>query len=136
MAFQHGKNAVFKLDNNGGSLQDLSTYIDSVDFAEPMDLAETTTFGASVKTYIAGLKDADFSLSGKWDPTLDAHMAGIFGQAATVTYEYGPEGGSGGDVKYTGEAVLTEYSISSPVGDAVTWSATLKPAGAITRTTY
>ena len=64
MAFTHGKDSVFKLDNSSGSLTDISTYVNNVDFPETADVSETTTFGADNKTYIAGLKDATISLSG------------------------------------------------------------------------
>ena len=76
MAFTHGKDSVFKLDNASGSLTDISSYVNNVDFPESADVSETTTLGsAETKTYIAGLKDATISLSGLWDATADA----IFG---------------------------------------------------------
>ncbi len=39
MAFVHGKDSVFKLDNSGGSLTDISAYVKNVDFPEPADVA-------------------------------------------------------------------------------------------------
>jgi hypothetical protein len=39
-------------------------------------------------------------------------------------------------VKYTGEAILTSYSISNPVADVVTFSADFQVTGAVTRGTY
>ena len=57
MAFTHGKDSVFKLDNASGSLTDISTYVNNVDFPATSDIAETTTLGAGSKTYIVGLKD-------------------------------------------------------------------------------
>ena len=136
MAFTHGKDSVFKLDNSGGSLTDISTYVNNVDFPETADVSETTTLGADNKTYIAGLKDATISLSGLWDATADAIFGAVVGQSATLSYEYSPEGTAAGKVKYTGEAILTSYAISSPVGDAVGYSADLQVSGAITRGTH
>ena len=72
MAFVHGSDSVFKLDNAGGSLTDISTYVNNVDFPETADVAETSTLGASNKTYIVGLKDATISLGGLFDATVDA----------------------------------------------------------------
>ena len=72
MAFVHGKDSVFKLDNASGSLTDISTYVNNVDFPETADVAETSTLGASNKTYIVGLKDATISLGGLFDATVDA----------------------------------------------------------------
>ena len=136
MAFTHGKDSVFKLDNASGSLTDISTYVNNVDFPETADVSETTTLGADNKTYIAGLKDATISLSGLWDATADAIFGQVVGQSATLSYEYSPEGTATGKIKYTGEAILTSYAISSPVGDAVGYSADLQVSGAVTRGTH
>jgi predicted secreted protein len=136
MAFTHGKDSVFKLDNSSGTLTDISTYVNNVDFPETADVSETTTLGADNKTYIAGLKDATISLSGLWDSTADAIFGAVVGQSATLSFEYSPEGTTGGNVKYEGEAILTSYAISSPVGDAVGYSADLQVSGAITRGTH
>jgi predicted secreted protein len=136
MAFTHGKDSVFKLDNASGSLTDISTYVNNVDFPETADVSETTTLGADNKTYIAGLKDATISLAGLWDATADAIFGAVVGQSATLSYEYSPEGTASGKIKYTGEAILTSYAISSPVGDAVGYSADLQVSGAITRGTH
>lgn len=136
MAFTHGKDSVFKLDNASGSLTDISTYVNNVDFPESADVSETTTLGADNKTYIAGLKDATISLAGLWDATADAIFGAVVGQSATLTYEYSPEGTASGKIKYTGEAILTSYAISSPVGDAVGYSADLQVSGAVTRGTH
>ena len=133
MAFTHGKDSVFKLDNASGSLTDISAFVNNVDFPETADVSETTTLGADNKTYIAGLKDATISLAGLWDATADAIFGAVVGQSATLSYEYSPEGTASGKIKYTGEAILTSYSISSPVGDAVGYSADLQVSGAVTR---
>jgi len=136
MAFVHGKDSVFKLDNSGGTLTDISSYVNNVDFPETADVSETTTLGADNKTYIAGLKDATISLAGLWDSTADAIFGAVVGQSATLSFEYSPEGTGSGAVKYTGEAILTSYAVSSPVGDAVGYSADLQVSGAITRSTH
>lgn len=136
MAFTHGKDSVFKLDNSGGSLTDISAYVNNVDFPETVDVAETTVLGKDNKTYIVGLKDATISLSGLWDSTADAIFGAVLGQSATLSFEYSPEGTSSGKVKYTGETILTNYAISSPVGDVVAYSADLQVSDSITRGTH
>ena len=138
MAFVHGKSAVFKLDNSSGSLVDYSAYLDNVGFPRSVDTAETTTFGVagSAKTYIVGLSDATVSLSGLFDATADGTLAAVVGQAATLSFEYGPAGSTGGFVKYTGEAIMTSYEVSATVGDVVTATVELQVTGAITRTTW
>lgn len=136
MAFVHGKSAVFKLDDSGGTLRDLSAYLDQVSFPQPVETAETTTFGKSAKTYIVGLKDSTLSLSGKWDSTLDGYVAPTLGQSATLSFEYGPAGSSSGLVKYSGECMVTSYEVSAAVGDAVMVSIDLQVSDAVTRGTW
>ena len=138
MAFVHGKSAVFKLDNSAGSLVDYSAYLDNVGFPRSVDTAETTTFGVagSAKTYIVGLSDATVSLSGLFDATADGTLAAVVGQAATLSFEYGPAGSTGGFIKYTGEAIMKSYSVTAAVGDSVKASIELQVTGAVTRTTW
>jgi len=136
MAFVHGKDSKFKIDNSGGALTDISAFVNNVDFPETADVAETTTLGAGSKTYIVGLKDATISVSGLFDATADAIFGAIRGQSATVTFEYSPEGTASGKVKYTGEAICTNYAVSSPVGDVVGYSADLQVSGDVTRGTH
>lgn len=136
MAFVHGKSAVFKLDDSGGTLRDLSSYLEDISFPRSIETAETTTFGSSAKSYITGLTDATISLSGKFDATADGYLAGVVGQSATLSFEYGPAGSTGGNVKYTGECILTSYEVGATVGDAVTASVELQVTGSITRTTW
>jgi predicted secreted protein len=131
--FRHGKSTSFKVDNSGGSLTDISDTLTDVSFPETIETAETTSFGSNSKTYIVGLKDATISISGNFDATVDAHLAGIAGQSATVSFEYGPEGTTSTFVKYTGEAILTSYEKSGAVGDVVTYSAEFQVTGAVTR---
>lgn len=136
MAFVHGKSADFRLDNSGGSLTDLSSYLDNVSFPQPVETAETTTFGSSSKSYIVGLKDSTISVSGKWDATPDAQIAAVLGQAASLSFQYGPAGSGTGNIKYTGECYITSYDVTAPVGDVVTFSLELQVTGAVTRGTY
>ena len=134
--FRHGKSTVFKVDNSGGTLTDISNTLTDVSFPQSVDTAETSTFGSSAKSYVVGLSDATFSISGNFDATVDAHLAGILGQAASVSFEYGPEGSTATYVKYTGECYLTSYEKSGAIGDVVTYSAEFQVTGAVTRGAY
>jgi predicted secreted protein len=134
--FRHGKNSVFKVDNSGGTLTDISNVLNNVSMPREIETVETTSFGSSYRTYVVGFQNATISVEGTWDATVDAHLAGILGQDATVSFEYGPEGSSAGYIKYTGEAYVTSYETSGAVGEVVTFSAELQVSGAITRGTY
>lgn len=138
MAFVHGKSAVFKLDDSGGTLRDLSAYLNDVSMPRDIETAETTTFGVagSAKTYITGLTDSTISISGLFDATADGYLAGVVGQSATLSFEYGPAGSTGGLVKYSGECIMTSYEVSASVGDSVQASADFQVTGQITRGTW
>ncbi len=133
--FVHGKSVDFALDDTGGTSRNISDTLNSVDFPEVTETADTTAFGSSSRSFIVGLESATFSISGLWDATVDGYMKGGT-EPASRSFIYGPAGSTGGNVKYTGEAIMTNYSISSPVGDVVTYSADLQVTGAVTRGTY
>ena len=130
MAFVHGKGTAFSVDGN-----DISSYTDSVSLDKSIDTAETTAFGDDDRTYIAGLRGQTFSASGHWDSTFDGYAAGM-DDGAVVAWEYGPEGGTTGDVKYSGNALIASYNQSSGVGDKASWSASFQVTGSVTRGTY
>jgi len=134
--FRHGKSTVFKVDNNAGTLTDISNTLTDVSFPQSVDTAETSAFGSSAKSYVVGLSDATLSISGNFDATVDAHLAAIVGKADSVSFEYGPEGSTSTYTKYTGEALLTSYEKSGAIGDVVTYSAEFQVTGAVTRGTY
>jgi|TARA_R100001230_G_C5629197_1_gene137213 hypothetical protein len=133
--FVHGKSVDFALDDTSGSSRNISDTLNSVDFPEVTETADTTAFGSSSRSFIVGLESATISISGLWDSTVDGYMKGGT-EPASRSFIYGPAGSTGGNVKYTGEAIMTNYSISSPVGDVVTYSADLQVTGAVTRGTY
>lgn len=136
MGFSHGKDAFFQLDNAGGTLQNLTAYILSIKMPREIDMAETSTMGTSAKTYVAGMSDATISLEGRFDPTVDAHFAGLLGLAASQSFEYGPQGNAGGAVKYSGECRCSSYEPDADIGDMVGWSAELQCTGPVTRGTF
>lgn len=140
MAFTHGKNLAFKIDNAAGTLQTLTSYVDSVEIANDVDMAETTTAGAEDKTFVSGAAGHSLSISGKWDSTAttgpDAILNGLIGLETTSTFEFGPEGSAVSKVKYTGECFMTNYTVSAPVGDVVSFTADFQITGAVTKTAF
>ena len=132
--FVHGKSTDFELDDTGGTSRSLSTVLTSVDFPEVIETAETTAFGATSKSYIVGLRDATISVSGLWDATIDGYIIGT--EPARRSFIFGPAGSTSSNVKYTGECILTNYAVSAPVSDVVTFSLDLQVTGNVTRGTY
>lgn len=133
MSFSHGSKAVVKIGDSANALQDITAYCNDADLPRNIDTAETTTFGKTAKTYIPGLSDATISLSGPWDPAMDAILSGIVG-LADRTFQYYPAGLGTGNVELAGVAILTKYDVHSPINGEVTFSADLQVDGAITRT--
>lgn len=132
--FAHGKSTDFAIDDTGGTSRNISDTLTDVSFPQTIDTAETTAFGSSNKSYIVGLKDTTISVSGIWDATVDGYLSGT--EPASRSFIFGPAGSTSGNVKYTGEAIMTNYSQSNPVGDVVTFTADFQVTGAVTRTTY
>ena len=139
--FRHGKGAAFKLDNSSGVLTDLSNVLNEIGFPREVETGETTSFGQNSKTYVVGLSDSTFSLSGTWDATVDTTINGAIaalqtGTQASLSFEYGPEGTTSGRKKYSGECIIKSYEVSSPVGDVVTFSLEAQNTGDVTVGTW
>ncbi len=111
--FLHGKNTAVYIDEF-----DLTSYFTSTSTTVQTDLAETTSYAASAKTYIKGLRTGSVSASGLWAQDTDGsdeELQAILGSAALVTIREG-------SAAIGGSAVLarvneTTYSISNPVSD-------------------
>jgi hypothetical protein len=138
MAFTHGKDAVFWLDNSAGTLTNISAYVTGVSgLPGSGEVGETTVFGKAAKTFIAGLKDASFSVEGHFDSAANASDVVI--QAAIGnqrSFEFGPEGGTTGKIKYSGEAFCTSYDIGAAVDGVVPFSAEFQVSDTVTRGTF
>lgn len=146
MASFHGSKGVFKVDDSGGTLRDISAYVDSVDFPQNVDMAETTgEGGTTAKTFIPGVREGKISVKGTWDNTASvgsetvlgalANAGGQLAAGGSVSFEYNPAGTATGTTKYTGECYMTSYQQSSPVNGRVGFSADFQVTGAITRAT-
>ena len=123
MAFIHGKDTKVYMDST-----DLSSYLSSADPSRTVDVGETTTFGSSNKTYVAGEKDATVSFSGFFDATADAIIQGLVGTNDKVAL-IGLDGVDATDDCMFGKGVTTNYGISSPVGDVVAVTFDLQASG-------
>jgi predicted secreted protein len=137
----HSKLTVFKLDNASAALTDISSYCNKVELPTELDLKEVTVFGSTARQWLPGFGDGDIKIGGPWTRAQDSFFTLISaafqaGTLASVSFEYGPEGADSSDRKLTGEAILTNYQVSSDVDSPVEWSADLKVTGGITFTTY
>lgn len=141
MAFTHGKDAVFRLDDSAGTLRTLDTFVDNVaGLPGSRALSEVTAFTDEGVKNIPGLQSGSITVSGHYDSTAttgpDAVFNGLRTATATATFEYGPEGATTGKIKYSGECWLQDYTVDATVADKVPFSATLTVDGTVTRGTF
>ena len=132
--FVHGKSTFFSIDDTGGTVRDISDTLTSVDFPETIDVGEVSAYGSTSKSYLVGLRDASISVSGLFDATVDGYFIGT--EPATRSFVFGPAGNTSGYVKYSGECILTSYSLSAPVSDVDTYSADFQVTANVTRGTF
>jgi hypothetical protein len=125
--FNHGSVAKLLL-----ATVDYSNVLSEAGLSQDIDTAETSALGTTAKTYVPGLTDGSFKLSGMLDTTADAALAGFKGNAA-VAFDYRPQGTGTGLIKYTGNCIMTSYNISASVGDMASIDADFQVTGAITR---
>lgn len=141
MARAKGKDAVFLIEDSAGStLRDISIYVDSVDATNDIDMLDITTLGAEARAFDSGLTNCTYTISGIWDDTASTGsrtvLRSLVGLETSVGFEYGPEGGSGGTVKESGECYVASYAESAPVGEMVRFTATIQVTGAVTIGTF
>jgi hypothetical protein len=126
MAFRHGKNAALTLNSVA-----LSTFLDNLDISFDLDVADTTTFGSTWKSEIAGIPSGKIDISGFYDPTATTGPGAVLFPLVTagtaVTALVYPGGNLTGQTLYTitTGAVVTSYSESSSVGGAVAFKASI-----------
>jgi len=114
--FNHGKNAVVLLDNTN-----LSTTLTDASVSLTADVAETSTFTASSKTYVAGLKDGTVTLSGYFEstsPDADAEFLAQLGSSGSA-FSIAPIGYTRGNATEFGNVIETSYDRSADIGSVV-----------------
>ncbi|WP_436792664.1 hypothetical protein [Actinospongicola halichondriae] len=133
----HGKNVVFILYSSDATPTeyDLSQYSDNVDWNRSQDTSETTCYGQTAKTYVAGHTDGTFTVGGKFDAGTSGPQDVIEanGLDAELHDFIIREAGTGeGLPEKSGSALVTTYSESMPVAGVITWSADFQLSGTVT----
>ena len=131
--FTHGKNAAFKIDDSGGTIRDISDVLTDVSISRTADVAEVSAFSNSSKAFVSGLTDANLTISGSYDATVDGYLSGILGSEGS--FEFYPIGTTGGNPKASGEAIMTSYDRTPDIGGAVTFTAAFQVSGDVTEGT-
>jgi hypothetical protein len=129
MATHLGKEGTVQVGSN--SIAEIRSF--SID--ETVDTVEDTSMGDASKTYLASIKDFSGSVDVIYDET-DTNGQVALAVGATVTLNFAPEGAATGDVKLTGNAIVTSKSISSSFDGLVEASISVQGTGGLTTTTY
>ena len=128
MAFISGKDSFFSVDGT-----DITTYVNQLSLSRDVNTLETTSFGSDQSTFVVGVEGLSISGSATFDATADGVMAGLF-DGSVVAFDYRPDNTSS-QPKYTGNALVTNYTIDSSATDLVSISFSLIVTGAVTRGT-
>jgi hypothetical protein len=128
MAFISGKDSFFSVDGT-----DISSYVNQLSLSRDVNTLETTSFGSDQASFVVGVEGLSISGSATFDATADGVMAGLF-DGSQVAFEYRPDNSSS-QPKYTGNALVTNYTIDSSATDLVSISFSLIVTGAVTRGT-
>lgn len=116
-----------------------STLIAAVTLDISTDEQETTAFGDTYRTRIAGLRDASLTIDFMQDfaaGALDATLFPLLGSA--IAFSIKPTSGTvtATNPSYSGTALVTQYQpFAGSVGDLATLSVTWPVSGAVTRGT-
>jgi hypothetical protein len=139
--YVHGKDAVFSLDDSGGTLRAIFTNLNNISgLPGARALSEVTAFGDQGTKSIPSLANVQFSIAGHYDATASTGSAtvlnGIRFATATSTFAYGPAGSATGALKITGECWMTALTYDVTVSDRVPVAASFQVDGVPTLTVY
>lgn len=118
---------------------DISSYVSSVTLSTSLDVVDTTSFGNTSRTRVAGLADNQITLEFFQDfasGTLESVVFPLIGTSSAMIVK--PVAGSTTTVnpQYAFNALVVEWQpLSGAVGELATASVTWPISGAITKTT-
>ena len=139
MVKAHSKQTYLAIDSSDGSPRIVTSNITSVDgLPGERELVEITALGDSARSHAPGLTNTTFTVEGYWDETAntgtDTVLGPLYLHTAALTVVYGPEGNDTGDVLYTVECFCRNYTITSRMGEIVTFRAEFQSNAAVART--
>lgn len=132
MARVKGTLAVFKWGAN-----DISQYIDTLDFNPTYDTDEVTGYGKTGHVFLGALTNGTVSFSGTYDSTASTGPRAVLRSSiggANVSATWRPEGTGAGKPQDIFDCVLTSYTESAPVAGYIKYSATGQVSDAVNST--
>ena len=118
---------------------DISSYVTSVTLGSTFDVVETTAFGQTARTRVAGLADNSVSLELNQDfaaGSLESVIFPTLGTAVSITVKPVAGAVTTANPAYSFSALVSEWTpLSGAVGELATASVTWPISGVITKTT-
>jgi len=143
MPIQRARDGFVSMTDVGGTVRNITSFVDNFTSTTAADELETTVYGASARTFIRGYSSWEGTISGKFDslgsstPHFWIHQH--IDAAATIysTLVHAPAGSATGRPFELGTVMLSNYSLQGPFDDIVTWSVDFRlAAGSVALGTY
>lgn len=126
-----------QVDNSSGTPVDVTGYANSIDFAFPVDMLDTTVFGSTQKSSMPGFGGGDdISILFRYDPTIEAQLSAISPLTSSSTVIVSPAGTTAGNVKFTFETFLMNFAVKATPEAIDEITTAFRKTGAYTRTTW
>lgn len=113
------KNFDFRMGTHGAptSLTDLSGVVQNINMPFALDTFETTTANQTdnLKKVETGLSTVDGSGDGLWSAAVEQQFFDLIRNGTEVDYQYGKLGATGGNPKYTGKLVVTNFEAGTEI---------------------
>lgn len=136
--FRHGKSTVLFFSTAGsttGAIRMSSGFQDS-GLDRSVDTAEITAYGASDKSFLAGLREAKSAWKGNFSSTHEKKFTAMLGNSTGGYVIYAPESTTSGRRKFRGGVIIDSLKIGSPIGDKDSLEVSFQWTGAITSTNW
>ena len=119
----HGKNSVIFVSDSGGTCRNLSGDMNNVVLSWTRANVDVTVFGTCDVDRLPGIRDATLAGAGFYNETdttgIHAILEGIMSSRATTCINYAPAGSVSGCRLISGCYLISDYSITGPIGGAV-----------------
>jgi len=139
MAKIHGKNVKICIKDSDGTQQSIRSDGNSATLNMTTAMAETTSFGDTYVTRLAGVTDWSLDFSGFFNTTastIDDTLFSIQGGSTSVCVAFaGSPVGSGSPVYRSEYATCTDYTVTGPVDGPVAVTFTLVSGSTLHRDT-
>ena len=131
-----GSNVALHLFPSGAASLNVSADLNSVTLKHSRNNPETTTFGKTTAQRIAGIRDYSIDFAGIWNSgsiAVDV-LATEMGASTNTLFRLAPASVAASPM-YTGCALISDWTVTGPVGGPVAMSFTLQSAaGSLTTT--